>query len=67
MSNLEKAGVIPILKERIAHGVPFLGICLGLQLLFTESEEKINGLNVNALFSFFAKLRIRPEKRCFTE
>ena len=28
----------PILT-RIAAGVPFLGICLGLQLLFTESEE----------------------------
>jgi len=39
MRNLEHGGVVePILKV-IREGRPFLGICLGLQLLFTESEE----------------------------
>jgi len=39
MTNLEQGGFIdPILKV-IRDGRPFLGICLGLQLLFTESEE----------------------------
>jgi len=39
MKNLEQGGFIePILKV-IREGRPFLGICLGLQLLFTESEE----------------------------
>jgi glutamine amidotransferase len=39
MENLKRYGLIePILKV-IASGRPFLGICLGLQLLFTESEE----------------------------
>jgi glutamine amidotransferase len=37
--NLEKLKLIdPILKS-IKMGKPFLGICLGLQILFTESEE----------------------------
>ena len=39
MANLEKAGVIPVIKEYIAADKPFLGICLGMQVLFEESEE----------------------------
>ena len=39
MRNLEEGGFVePILKV-IRQGRPFLGISLGLQLLFTESEE----------------------------
>ena len=36
MANLEKAGVIPVIKEYIAADKPFLGICLGMQVLFEE-------------------------------
>ncbi|MBI5183468.1 MAG: imidazole glycerol phosphate synthase subunit HisH [Nitrospinae bacterium] len=39
MRNLNKSGLIDPIKEFINKGKPFLGICLGLQLLFTESEE----------------------------
>ncbi len=39
MSNLEQGGFIEPLLKVIRDGRPFLGICLGLQLLFTESEE----------------------------
>ena len=48
MANLEKAGVIPVIKEYIAADKPFLGICLGMQVLFEESEEApgIKGLGV---------------------
>jgi len=36
---LDELKVRETLLERIRAGVPFLGICLGLQSLFTESEE----------------------------
>ena len=39
MLNLEKYGLVPVIKETLASGKPFLGICLGLQLLFEGSEE----------------------------
>lgn len=39
MANLEKSGLIPVIKEHLAKGTPFLGICLGMQLLFEGSEE----------------------------
>jgi len=39
MRNLEEFGLIDVVQETIRSGKPFLGICLGLQLLFTESEE----------------------------
>ncbi|MBD3186297.1 imidazole glycerol phosphate synthase subunit HisH [Candidatus Bathyarchaeota archaeon] len=39
MKNLETTGLIDIMAEKVAGGTPFLGICLGLQLLFEESTE----------------------------
>ncbi len=39
MRNLEQFGLIDAVRKSISAGKPFLGICLGLQLLFTESEE----------------------------
>ncbi len=39
MANLERFGLIDPIVEVIQSGKPFLGICLGLQLLFSESEE----------------------------
>lgn len=39
MRALDTLGVRETLLERIAAGVPFLGICLGLQALLTASEE----------------------------
>lgn len=39
MKNLTEAGLIPAIHAVIAKGTPFLGICLGLQLLFEGSEE----------------------------
>lgn len=38
-ARLERTGLGAVVLERIAAGVPFLGICLGLQLLFESSGE----------------------------
>ncbi len=48
MNNLDSLGLIEPIKEFIKSGKPFLGICLGLQLLFSKSEEfgSQNGLNI---------------------
>jgi imidazole glycerol-phosphate synthase subunit HisH len=42
MKNLEGLNLINPIKRSINSGKPFLGICLGLQLLFSESEEFIS-------------------------
>jgi imidazole glycerol phosphate synthase glutamine amidotransferase subunit len=39
MRQLGERGMIDPLRERIERGVPFLGICLGLQALFSASDE----------------------------
>lgn len=46
--NLEKLKLIEPILQSLRSGKPFLGICLGLQVLFTESEEfgKTPGLDV---------------------
>ncbi len=39
MRKLNSYGLEPVIREIIKRRIPFLGICLGLQLLFEESEE----------------------------
>ncbi len=39
MKNLNEMGLAEPIKEYVRSGRPFLGICLGLQLLFDDSEE----------------------------
>lgn len=48
MENLDKLGLLSAVKEEILKGKPYLGICLGMQILFTESEEFgiCNGLDI---------------------
>lgn len=40
MMNLKRLGLVQVIKEVVAQDRPTLGICLGLQLLFEESEER---------------------------
>tara|TARA_X000000368_G_scaffold264012_1_gene209025 strand:- start:10732 stop:11391 length:660 start_codon:yes stop_codon:yes gene_type:complete len=48
MKNLEKLDLINAIKSKVNSGTPIFGICLGLQLLFTKSEEfgSANGLDL---------------------
>ncbi len=39
MDNLRRGGFVEAILRQVASGRPFLGICLGLQLLFSESDE----------------------------
>lgn len=39
MANLRETGLDAVVRDYAASGKPLLGICLGMQLLFTESEE----------------------------
>jgi imidazole glycerol-phosphate synthase subunit HisH len=44
--ELEERGLAEALRDRVAAGRPVLGICLGMQLLFEDSEEGGRGLGV---------------------
>lgn len=39
MKNLDDLSLLEVITKNIKAGKPYLGICLGLQILFTESEE----------------------------
>ncbi|MBQ9991428.1 MAG: imidazole glycerol phosphate synthase subunit HisH [Lachnospiraceae bacterium] len=48
MEKLHSYKLVPVIKEVVERQIPFLGICLGLQLLFEKSEESpgIDGLGI---------------------
>ncbi len=48
MANLKKFGLDKVIYEVVEKGTPFLGICLGLQLLFERSDETpgVEGLGI---------------------
>ena len=48
MEQLQDLKLIEPIKRVIEKGKPFLGICLGLQLLFEESDEggRVNGIGI---------------------
>ena len=39
MAGLEKLGLVEPIRQKAAAGTPLLGICLGMQMLFDESDE----------------------------
>lgn len=48
MEGLKTAGLVEVLRRRLTEGRPTLCVCLGMQLLFEESEESpgVRGLGV---------------------
>jgi glutamine amidotransferase len=48
MSRLDELKLTPLIKEQVGSGKPFLGICLGYQLLFETSSEggDVRGLGI---------------------
>ena len=61
MANLERFNLIEPIRSTIQAGKPFLGICLGLQLLFTESEEFGVHKGMNLICGKVRKFVLDPE------
>lgn len=59
LERLQAAALLPALKEWLMSDRPFLGICLGMQMLFSDSEEApgVKGLD-------FFKGHVRPYTCC---
>ncbi len=62
MDSMNKKNLVETVKQNALSGKAFLGICLGLQLLFEESEESPN---VKGLGIFKGKIRRFPKDMGF--
>ncbi|MCK4898835.1 MAG: imidazole glycerol phosphate synthase subunit HisH [Anaerolineales bacterium] len=49
MKGLESRGLAQVVREAVESGKPLLGICLGMQLLFEQSEEQGQHLGLGLL------------------
>jgi glutamine amidotransferase len=63
MESLARHGMVPVVQETIASGKPFLGICLGLQLLFEASAESFGSAETERGLGIFPGkvLRFEPD------
>ncbi len=62
MKNLQDLGLIDVLKKQMDNGKPYLGICLGYQILFEDSEETENVKGLEILKGKVVKFRTRKLK-----
>lgn len=60
MANLEKFDLVDVIQEVVRRKTPFLGICLGLQLLFESSEESPGVRGLGILKGKIVKIPERP-------
>lgn len=58
MASMAEHGLVDTVRETALSGKPFLGICLGLQLLFAESDES---LDVQGLSVLDGKISLIPK------
>lgn len=63
MINLEKFDLISAIKEQVNAGTPLFGICLGQQLLFSESEEFGAGKGLDLISGVIKKFPEQFEER----
>ncbi len=63
MENLKKYGLVEPLLQSIEKGKPYLGICLGLQILFSESEEFGSHKGLNLIRGNVVKFKPDPEHK----
>lgn len=48
MAKLQRYGLVDVIQEVVHRGTPFMGICLGMQLMFLSSQESpgVKGLSL---------------------
>ncbi len=63
MKKLTDYGLVPVIRECIDSGKPFFGICLGLQLLFEQSEESPNVPGIGALAGKIKRIPVGEYKK----
>ncbi len=63
MENLEKYDLVDPLLRSVEKGKPYLGICLGLQILFSESEEFGTNKGLDMIRGKVVRFRPDPEHK----
>lgn len=63
MDNLGKYGLIEPILRSVEKGKPYLGICLGLQILFSESEEFGSHRGLDLIRGRVVRFRPDPEHK----
>lgn len=58
MNNLNRYGLVPVIKQYVETDKPLLGICLGMQMLFERSEEFVNTEGIGLIKGSVIKLPI---------
>src|SRR5579875_3600165 len=66
MENLAAAGLVEAVRQAACSGRPFLGICIGMQLLFEESEESPGVRGLGVFPGRVVRFRATPRARCRT-